>query len=407
MRTRLQAGLVAVLALALTVLAPAPAFAYFNRGSVGVSTGVSAVTVAAGETVDVSVSFDPASDEQTQGCGMPKCPQSCSAECADDNGQCRCGGTEYTTYYPDAVAATSDASVATASYDAGRVRVTGVGAGTATVTVTGSLRQFEDGVATVSVTVEGEAPAGAASVAAAVETPDEATVDIEDRAEDATLSIMGRPIRYVKLTDALGAADVDEAVASVAGVDGDLTFWSGDTYYQPLFSVTLAGTDWPGGGAFAPRAEVAYEPTGALTQPLDSQTGFVSVAFSEPEAWGGPALVFVQTQGAVEDGADARLYSWDSDSKRFVAEDAEVIVEDGYASFSVQEGKIYVISTADLAAEAAPVVKQATASCCDTSASASAGLSVPFVVAIVVVVVAVAVLVTYLVMKKKAAHEKK
>jgi disulfide bond formation protein DsbB len=117
--------------------------------------------------------------------------------------------------------------------------------------------------------------------------------------------------------------------------------------------------------------------------------------------------VFVQTQGAIDDGADARLYSWDSDSKQFVAEDAEVVVQDGYASFSVQEGKTYVISTADLAAEAAPIVKQATASCCDTTATSSSVLSVPLVMAIVVVVVAVAVIATYLVMKKKAGHEEK
>jgi hypothetical protein len=405
MRTRLQTGLAALVVLALALCAPAPAFAYFNRGSVGVSTGVSAVTVEAGETVDVSVSFDPASDAQTKGCGMPKCPQSCSAECADANGQCQCGGTDYETYYPDAVATTADASVATARYDAGRLRVTGVGAGTTTVTVTGSLRQFEDGTATVAVTVEGKA-SGATVSSAQAETPSEASVDIEDRAEGATVSIMGRSIRYVKLTDSVTRDDVDEAVAAVAGVDGDLTFWTGDTYYQPVFSATLTGTDW-GGGAFSPWASVAYEPEGELTQPLDGQAGFVSVAFSEPEAWGGPVLVFVQTQGAIDDGADARLYSWDSDSKQFVAEDAEVVVQDGYASFSVQEGKTYVISTADLAAEAAPIVKQATASCCDTTATSSSVLSVPLVMAIVVVVVAVAVIATYLVMKKKAGHEEK
>lgn len=65
------------LAFALAMcFAPAQAFAYFDRGSVSVALGTTSVEVRAGETASVTVAITPASDEQTEGCGMPKCPQS-------------------------------------------------------------------------------------------------------------------------------------------------------------------------------------------------------------------------------------------------------------------------------------------------------------------------------------------
>ena len=53
----------------------------------------------AGSSTTVSVSLSPASDQQTEGCGMAECPQICGEkECLDANGQCTCNGTEYKTY---------------------------------------------------------------------------------------------------------------------------------------------------------------------------------------------------------------------------------------------------------------------------------------------------------------------
>ncbi|MDR0347818.1 MAG: hypothetical protein LBH56_05545, partial [Coriobacteriales bacterium] len=74
-------------------LLPTTAFAYYDRGAVGISVGSSSVSIQAGSSISVSVLLNPASDAQTQGCGMAECPQSCPPECMDANGQCICAGT--------------------------------------------------------------------------------------------------------------------------------------------------------------------------------------------------------------------------------------------------------------------------------------------------------------------------
>ncbi len=144
----------AALAIMLSIsLFPSSAFAYYNRGSVSVSLGVSSLEVAAGESVDVSMSFSPAADSQTEGCGMAKCPQNCAASCQDENGQCRCSGTDYTTYYPTAVATSSNPAVAVAVCRNGVLTIYGRAEGEADIAVQASLRQFTDGETSIHVTV--------------------------------------------------------------------------------------------------------------------------------------------------------------------------------------------------------------------------------------------------------------
>ncbi len=64
-------------AVLVQCLLAAPSFAYFNRGTVSLQLGQSAVSVAAGRSVSVSAAVDPIKEQQLPGCGMPECPQSC------------------------------------------------------------------------------------------------------------------------------------------------------------------------------------------------------------------------------------------------------------------------------------------------------------------------------------------
>ena len=83
-----------------SIATPATAFAYYNRGTVTIAPGTAYVSLTAGQSTSVSVYLDPAADSQLPGCGMQECPQECPPECFDANGQCICGGTTYSTYYP-------------------------------------------------------------------------------------------------------------------------------------------------------------------------------------------------------------------------------------------------------------------------------------------------------------------
>jgi hypothetical protein len=106
--------------LVLPGLFPAAAPAYFDRGPVTVDVGQSSVTVKEGESMTVSVKVTPDSDSQLPGCGMAECPQTCGDKnCLNDEGECMCNGLEYKTYVADVKTATSDAGIATASYNSG------------------------------------------------------------------------------------------------------------------------------------------------------------------------------------------------------------------------------------------------------------------------------------------------
>ncbi|MDR1068662.1 MAG: hypothetical protein LBL36_05400 [Clostridiales Family XIII bacterium] len=130
------------------------AYAYFDRGQVGISPSQSSVSLNAGESRTVSVSLNPASDKQTPGCGMAECPQTCGdLGCLDGNGQCTCAGSKYSTYQTQVSAVSSNGSVARASYSGGAVSISGVSPGTTTVTLTASLRQFRSNSTTITVTV--------------------------------------------------------------------------------------------------------------------------------------------------------------------------------------------------------------------------------------------------------------
>lgn len=374
-------GLLIVLALALSML-PAQAYAYYNRGSVSVALGTTAVEVQAGATASVTVAITPASDDQTEGCGMPKCPQGCSESCADENGQCRCSGSEYATYYPSAVATSSNANVAVAAYSGGALSVYGKTEGEAVITVRASLRQFMDAEATLKVTVSGTAEGAAAGSSAFVDVPETASAQQEDKADVVEKTVMGRPVHNVRIGD---SCDVEGQLARMAGVDGDVIFWQGDTYYHPTYSLTFNGTTY-GEGDIAPfdvGLDVSTEARDALNQPLDGVSNFVVADFAQKGPLFAPVTVYALAEGALSDGEAVALFSYDDAAKAFVKEDASASVSGGYAVFTVQEGKTYVASSRDLTTEAKTIVTggassmQDGGSCCDPAPAAASQDDMP------------------------------
>lgn len=383
-------------------LMPMQAFAYYNRGSVTVDLGTTAVEVKAGATASVTVSISPSSDEQTEGCGMPLCPQGCSPSCADENGQCTCAGKEYKTYYPTAVARSSNASVAVATYKAGTLTVYGKKEGEATITVRASLRQFTDAEETLQVKVSGEAAGYQKGSDAFADIPDAADAVEDDRLDLIEKTVMGRPIHNVRINE---RCDVEARLSAMAGIDGDVIFWEGDTYYQPNYSLTFKGTNY-GKDNVRPldvTLNVTSKAEGAMNQPLSGLDKFLVIDFAQKGKLFAPVEVYAYTQGALADDDEVALYSYDEGSKSFTREDVDVDVRGGYAWYTVDEGKTYVVSTHDLTTEANAVVSGAQGG--DVAMQSTAPLAGVLLAVVAVVVIAAIVIVVVLRKNKKNGRE--
>ncbi len=171
-------------------------------------------------------------------------------------------------------------------------------------------------------------------------------------------TVMGRLVRNVRIIEGLDAAAY---LREMAGVDGETVFWAGDTYYQPSYSLTLVGDTYDAESveSFDAELEVSFEAEGSLYQLLSGFDEFVIVDFSQKGSFPSTATVYVRTDEVFSDGEEVALYSCDEETKTFVQEDAEVVVSGGYASFSADEGKTFVVSTHDLSTEAARAVTTA------------------------------------------------
>jgi hypothetical protein len=147
------------LAILFFVSSVGAVYAYYDRGTIGVSPAQAEVTLVSGQSQTIGVGISPASDSHPVGCGDPECPQICGElECDDGNGNCKCGGPEYLTWEASVAASSSDSSVASASYGGGSLTITGISAGTATITITAQMHQFTQGSATIHVTVNSKNP---------------------------------------------------------------------------------------------------------------------------------------------------------------------------------------------------------------------------------------------------------
>ena len=170
------------------------AWAYFDRGPVGISVGQYEVVLEEGQSAAIMCAVTPEFDDQLDGCGMAECPQTCGEGCLDSHGQCTCMGLEYKRWYTNVNSMSTNPSVARADYGGGVLVVGGYGPGDATITLTASLKQFQDNSVSIHVVVN-----------AATEDPDSFYVDDEPE-DDGSGDVPEQP--------------ADEPAADDKGVDG-------------------------------------------------------------------------------------------------------------------------------------------------------------------------------------------
>lgn len=379
------------LALALALVASfvplSQASAYFNFGTVGVSLGTTYVSLQAGASTNVSVSINPSASDQTQGCGMAKCPQSCDTKetiaagyaCFDANGQCTCNGGGYSTYYPQSYASSSNAGVASAYMSGSTLVITANGAGSATITVGASLRQYTDGAAYVQVDVSappapveppssggsssggtssgggsssgGEAPAALPSAAPSSSGVPEAAEAVESRDDDVNEKEMETDGGKVILSECNSHLDAPATLAKIVGTEDQVIFWSGTSSERPDYSWTFTGDklkEDAADRAFDPTIAVSKLGTGNVANIMKQAKDGIVLDFAHSGDLPGEASVYVNVDASFDDGTVLKLYCFDPDKVAFGEAEAETTVEAGYASFTLTHCSTWALSTDDL-----------------------------------------------------------
>ncbi len=348
------------LASAAGLVVATPAFAYFNRGAVKVEAASTSMELQAGKKGSLTIKVTPSSDKQTEGCGMPKCPQGCSDSCFDKNGQCTCAGKKYKTYHAQVTATSSNPGVAVATADAKGVTVYAKTAGETTITLKASLPQYTDATCEIKVHVSGTASEAGGSSDAYTEIPAAAEVSsepVEDELDINKATIMGRAVWQVRIN---GATDPTARMREMAGTDGDLTFWAGDTYFHPDYSLTFGGKHFSADEVTETNPTITVErtATGELTQPLAGLDKFLVLRFAQQGAFCSTGKAYVLADDLFGDNDELGLFTYDADTQTFSrVDDSDIAMVGGYVAFSVSEGGTYVVSTRDLQNDASQAVK--------------------------------------------------
>ena len=326
--------------------------------------------------------------------------------CMNAIGQCGCAGKEMATYYPTAIATSSNSGVALAVYRAGRLSVFGRSAGTAVITLRASLRQFTDTEVTLDVIVEGEAGASDGMVVPPefLEMPDEALLTGDDRQDLVEKTAMGRPIRFVRIG---GDANPEEVLASLVGTDGETTFWYGDTLHQPEYSLLVMAEDCTesdaqkeaGYPADAFALDVTTVPEGVLTQALTGLDSFVGVSFAGDAPLPCKTTIYANAHGVLVEGTPVSLYSYDEAAKSFVEETEPAEVAGAYIKFTVDQKKTYVVSSRDLVVEANTIVDAGTPLA--QSEDGAMGSTLPIAIPIAVIVIALGAVIAFVLVRTR------
>lgn len=435
------------LMLTLTICFPAQAFAYFSKPAVGIYFGSSSVSLTTGSSSSVGLTIDPASEQQLPGCGMSICPQACNGletpegvmgGCLNEAGWCTCGGTGYYTEYTSVSVSSSNPYVARASASGGALLIQAVSPGTATITVYASLAKHVDNSASMTVTVSDPAPSspsapsdggssggstggsgsgagsgggGGVSVTATGTSATAAAAAASANGEDQKVVEMetedGKKIIVAQATDATSAA---EELKKIAGTEGTCTFWSGGTLDSPSISWTFKGTDLSPDADlnFDSTVEVSKKGTGDVAKLLADVKNAIVMDFVHSGKLPATAEVYVRASGAYDDGTKLGLYSYDEEMQKFVLEQENVEVTDGYAVFPLDHCSTWALSDEDLSALAMPVdqatddVPEGQVAADEVNVHAQDGT--PFIIAAAVIaVVAVVAATVFVVMRRRRA----
>lgn len=444
-RTRRRRIIAVVLACAVALslaasFLPTSALAYYTLGTVSVTPGASYLSVQAGLSTSTSVSVNPASDDQTLGCGMAQCPQVCGGDgaieagysCFDANGQCTCAGTAYSTYYPEVSVVSSNSGVASAYVSGGTLVVMGNSAGSATITVTASLRQWNSSSSSIQVNVteppaasQPSAGSGSGSAPSSTTTtpgepssvdlgaagiPAEATVaDSRDDAlnEQVVETVTGAKVYTVERNSHL---DTAAELSKIAGTGDQCIIWSGTASDNPDYSWTFHGDSIDADSpylSFDPAITVSELGTGSVANIMKQAESGVVLEFSHEGQLPGTASIYVRVGEVYGDGTTLSLYRYDTTQRCFVLEQEGIAVEGGYASFEIDHCSTWALSSDDLAAYAVEEVNTPGAvaeSGAEAATVAEQGSVVPYIIGAAAAIVVVAVVAGVIVAKRRKTH---
>lgn len=413
-------ALMMVVALILALVAaylPVTAQAYYTFGTVKVSAGSSSLSVKAGSSTSTSIHVSPSSDRQTLGCGMAQCPQVCGGDgaieagysCFDENGQCTCAGTAYSTYYPEVSASSSNSSVATASVSAGTLVVKGKKAGTATITVNASLRQWNSNSTKVKVTVaaasSGSSSGGSStssgstsSSASASVTPLPQTANPSQSRDDALNEQVIETTQGMKVysVECNSYLDTAKELKKIAGTKNQCTFWSGTSSATPDYSWTFAGEDVDAKSAnlgFDPTITVSEIGTGNVSNIMDQAKDGIVLEFAHQGKLPGKASIYVKADGTYADGTQLTLFTFNEETKKFEKAQSGIKVAEKYASFTIDHCSTWALSTDDLTKYEVKEAYTPKAIAADDTIGDDAGVPVmPIVIGIIVAAAVIVVI---------------
>ncbi len=407
---RVLLALVVASACVLTSLSPA--WGYYVFGTVEVATGATQVSLAAGSSTLVSVTVTPASDDQTLGCGMAKCPQECTSpstvdsgySCFDVNGNCTCAGTAYSTYYPELRVSSSNSAVASAVVSGNAVTITGNSAGEAIITVTASLRQWTSNSTAISVTVSASEDGAESSTSisnAQVDLPEEAVAgSADDEADERVIDTVAGRVYAVKITSSLDTASY---LSRIAGTNDQVVFWSGAAYETPAYSWTFTGDAVDANSSylsFDPTITVSSLGTGEVANILMQAQDGVVLEFSHTGWLPGEASVYVRVDDVYVDGTKLNLYSYSDSAKSFGLASENLTVAGGYTSFSIDHCSSWAVSMDDLSIYKVEETNTPGAS----AAAIGQGNSAAVIAAAIAVVCLAAVVIAIVLVRCRAQH---
>ncbi|SDB22273.1 hypothetical protein [Eubacterium oxidoreducens] len=387
-----------------------PAFAYFDRGNVTVTLGKNEATVTAGDTLNVSVSLTPVSARETEGCGMADCPQNCGDGCLDENGNCTCNGTEYTTYYTDVTVSSSNTSVANASYNNGNLVIKGIGAGSATITVTGSLRQYTDGSDTIKVTVSKASSASSSSdsskkkndsdssssnkkkvkvgdssdnedFASSSEEADEEDSTEQSEKKDSNITVIDSDKGTVYQTAITGKKQGKKIIKKIYGKKAYGLFQYTDDQDQLLYSYEFYGKDLTAKNSI----NMAITVSNSVSSDYGLDASAISFDISKEDAFPGKAEVSLRVTDYYADESLVDLYRID-DTQTPVLLAENLSVQSGYVTATLIEGGTYLLSPVTQQAAATTEDDSAFSSTASTDTSSTAQHSyAPLIIAIIII----------------------
>lgn len=446
---RWVARLMFVAALAFC-LAPTNAYAVVNLGTVSVSVPDS-VAVDSGGSVSVSTPCSPAYSDQYPNCLNDYCPSGCDFGQVGDGtgceesatGQCTCFGYATSRYYPTCTVASSDPSVARATWSDGVLTVVGYKPGTAVVTVYPSLRLFSEAPASMTVTVTGS-DAGAAAVvdggsggggtaggggaAAVVRQSEAAQVQSQGGSESAGGSVSGgsggsgvvtvvntieraavvsesaeaSSDGSVKTEDGSVVAHLDDTAVNVASILSDaagknvlVTLWGGKAAEAPDYVWEIAGVKLPTDGDFAD-VDLKLADAGRSAA-LDAVLGDAAyTAFTVTGSGKLPSTMQLlwRTDNAIDNDQVVDVYRLDEATGTFKKVHSNLRTGEGYVVFNLIDRGTYVV-TSDSELEGVPyesAAGEAAPAAADDAADDAGGMPAwaVAVAAVCAVVVAVA-----------------